>query len=136
MAKLSPNRKSGLAGTVRHAPETSGEDVPGISPNPASSLIMADIAMRAGSYLLRSVVEKNMLRGRYGKDTAREIVENRSASQTLAAVAAAKVASKSVPGALIVGGGVLVKALFDQSKKRRARLRGDKKLRERASGED
>lgn len=107
-------------------------DVPGPSPNPATNLIMADIAMRVGTYLLRGVVEKGFLRGRYGKDTARDIVDNRSLKQTAASVAVAKVATKSVPGAIAVGSGLALKLLFDASQKRRARLRGDRKLLEQA----
>lgn len=107
-------------------------EVPGPSPNPATNLIMADIAMRVGTYLLRGAVEKGFLRGRYGKESAKEIVDNRSMKQTAASVAVAKVATKSVPGAIAVGSGLALKLLFDASQKRRARLRGDRKLLEQA----
>ena len=113
-------------------PRRPSGDVPGPSPDPASNLIMADILIRAGSYIVRSAVEKSMLKGRYGPDTAKQILQNRSAAQTLASFAAAKVASRSVPGAVVVGSGILLKALFDQSQKRRARLRGRKKLAQQA----
>ncbi|ABC64008.1 hypothetical protein [Erythrobacter litoralis] len=110
-------------------------DVPGPSPDPATNLIMADIAMRAGSYVLRDVVERTMLKGSYSDGTARKIIQNRSLKQTVASVAIAKFATRSVPGAAIVGGGILVKALFDKSQQRRARLRGRKKLAEQAQEE-
>lgn len=117
---------------ARGAMPGDNHEVPGPSPNSATNLIMADIAMRVGTYLLRGAVEKGFLRGRYGKDTAREIVDNRSLKQTAASVAVAKVATRSVPGAIAVGSGLALKLLFDASQKRRARLRGDRKLVEQA----
>jgi len=112
--------------------ESPGGTVPGPSPDPASNLIMADIAIRAGTYILRDVVEKSMLKGRYSPNVAKKILNNRSKGQNLAAFAAAKVATRSVPGAAVVGSGILLKALFDLSQKRRARLRGRKALAEQA----
>jgi hypothetical protein len=42
-----------------------------------------------------------------------------------------------VPGALLVGGGLLAKTLFDRSiSRRKARRRGDKQLAKQASHED
>ena len=107
-----------------------GDDkkVAGPSPNPVTNLIMADIGMRAVSYIVRSSVEKGMLRGRYGKQVARDIVNNKTTGQNLASFALAKVATRSVPGALVVGGGIAAKALFDLSRRRRARLSGDKAM--------
>ena len=119
--------------TVVEDPAT---DVPGPSPDPATNLIMADILIRAGSYIVRSAVEKNLLKGRYGKDTARQILNNRTAKQTFASFAAAKLATRSVPGAAVVGTGIALKALFDLSQKRRARLRGERKLAKQARGEN
>jgi hypothetical protein len=41
----------------------------------------------------------------------------------------ARVATRSVPGALLVGGGLLAKTLYDRSiSRRKARRRGDKTL--------
>ena len=121
---------------VDNVVEDRSADVAGPSPNPASNLIMADILIRAGSYVVRSAVEKGLLKGRYGKDTAREILRNRSAVQTFASFAAAKVASRSVPGAAIVGSGIAAKTLFDLSSKRRARLKGERALAKQARDED
>lgn len=137
MAKLPTRRKSTVASSARMKDQGKADTaVPGISPDPASNLIMADIAMRAGSYLLRNSVEKTMLRGRYGKQESRNILENRTVKQNLAAFAAAKIATRSVPGAMVVGGGILLKTLFQMSQQRRARLRGQRKLDEKASSQD
>ncbi|UIP07766.1 hypothetical protein LY632_05035 [Erythrobacter sp. SDW2] len=110
--------------------------VPGPSPDPVTNLVMADILIRAGGYIVRRAVEKNLLKGRYGKDTAKEILANRKPGQTFAAFAAARLATRSVPGAAVVGTGIGLKMLLDLSNKRRARLKGERKLARQAKGED
>ena len=76
-----------------------GEAVPGLSPNPAANLIMANAIVRTGSILLRRAVDKRMLRGRYGKDTAEAAAENQGLGSTLTALALSKVAARSSTGA-------------------------------------
>ncbi|WP_251567077.1 hypothetical protein [Erythrobacter sp. 3-20A1M] len=112
---------------VRRATPSDPDEVPGPSPNPATNLIMADIAMRAGTRLMKNAVQKGFLSGRYGRQTASEIVENRSVAQTLASVALAKVATRSLPGALVVGGGMLAKTLFDRRRARRGQAKSTRK---------
>jgi len=103
--------------------------VPGPTENPATNLIMADIAIRAGTYLARRGVEKGLLTGRYGKQTAHDIVKNRSLKQSLTSFVLASVATRSLPGAVLVGGGALAKTLLDRRKsRRRAKIEGDRKL--------
>ena len=117
---------------------TIDEDREGTGPtsNPATNLLIADAAMRAGSHLLRNLIERNLLKGRFGKQTARQIVKKKSLGQTIASVAVAKIATRSVPGAIIIGGGAVAKVLFDRSQKRRsARRAGDTKLHSRADEE-
>lgn len=109
---------------------------PGPSPDPSTNLILADILIRAGSYLVRRGVERSLLKGRYGKETAKDIIANRKTSQTLAAFAAARLATRSVPGAAIVGTGIGLKMLLDLSNKRRARLKGERELAKQAKGEN
>lgn len=112
------------------------EEVAGPSSNPLTNLLLADIAMRAGSYILRDVVERGFLKGRYGRDTAKDIVSNRSLKQTATSFAVAKVATRSVPGAVLVGTGLVTKLLFDRSQKRRkAKRAGDRKLLKQAADE-
>lgn len=107
--------------------------VPGPSPNPATNLIIHDVALRAGGRLLRIGLEKGLLRNRYGGKAAKEMVENRSVVQALASYAVARVATRSIPGAVIVGGGLLAKTLYDRGRgRRRAKREGDKDMREMA----
>lgn len=112
-------RKIGKAvkGTAGKAGDAiKGTDGP--SPNPMTNLIIADVALRGGGRLLRHVVERNLLGVKYPADKARDIVKGRSMTQTLLGTAVARIATRSVPGALLVGGGLIAKTLYDRSKKR------------------
>lgn len=108
-------------------------DVPGPTPNPATNLLIHDVLLRSGGRMLRLGLEKSLLRNRYGKSTAKEIVHNRSIVETLASYAVARVATRSVPGAIVVGGGILAKVLLDRRRSRRAaQEEGDRKLHDKA----
>jgi hypothetical protein len=85
-----------------------------------TNLVIADIAMRGGGRLLRHAIEKTLLGAKYTPDKARDIVKGRSMTQTLLGTAIARMATRSVPGAIIVGGGLIAKTLYDRSKDRRA----------------
>jgi hypothetical protein len=105
----------------------------GPSTNPATNLIIQDIAMRAGGRLMRHTFEKGLLRGRYGGTGAKAIVENRSLAQTLASGLLARYATRSLPGAVLIGGGLVVKTLYDRSRSKRAAKRsGDTMLKKMA----
>ena len=109
------------------------DSVPGPSPNPATNLIIHDILLRSVGRLSRMAVEKAVLGRQYGKQFAKDAVENRSVVSTLAAYGVTKVATKSVPGALAVGTGLFLKVLFDRSQsKRKSRRAGERSLREQA----
>ena len=95
------------------------KDAKGLSPNPMTSLIVADIALRGGGRLLRYVVERALLGVKHSPDKAHKTLKGRGMAQTLVGTAAARVATRSVPGALLVGGGLLAKALYDRRKKRK-----------------
>ena len=86
----------------------------GPSPNPMTNLIIADLALRGGGQLLRHAVERTMLGTKFGKGKAKDIVKGRTMAQTLIGTAMARIAMRSVPGAILVGGGLLAKTLFDR----------------------
>ena len=119
----------GIARATKDAPaKASGavKDMRGPSPNPMTNLVIADIAMRGGGRLLRHAIESTLLGVKYAPDKARNIVKGRSMVQTLFGTAIARVATKSVPGALLVGGGLLAKTLYDRRKtKARAEAEGE-----------
>ncbi len=92
--------------------------VPGPSPNPMTNLIITDLALRGGGQLLRHAVERVVLGAKYSPQKAANIVKGRSMAQTLVSTAIARVAMRSVPGAIIIGGALLAKTLYDRSKNR------------------
>lgn len=116
------------------AKATGGSDtVFGPSTNPATNLIIQDVAMRATGRLVRHTLEKGVLRGRYGGEGAKAIVENRGLVNTMLSAMLARYATRSLPGALIVGTGLLAKTLYDRgTSKRKARRAGDRTLKKMA----
>ena len=94
------------------------DKLPGPSTNPATNLLIADIAMRGVGRIVRTSLHKGVLRTRYSQDKASAIVENRSIVSTLAIYGITKLATRSVPGALLVGGGLIAKTLYDRGKSR------------------
>ncbi len=135
-SKKAPNHLTDKVsdGIARVEREVSDEQtVPGPSPNPSTNLIIHDIILRSAGRLTRQTLEKALLGRQYGSKFAKDVVENRSLVQTLAAYGVTKVATKSVPGALLVGAGLLAKTIFDRSTSRRsARRKGERRLREQA----
>lgn len=116
-------------GKIVDAASSSPGNVPGPSTNPATNLIIQDIAMRAGGRLMRHAVEKGLLRGRYGGSGAKAIVENRSMVSTLLSGLLARYATRSLPGAAIIGTGLAAKTLYDRRQtKKSARKAGDKAM--------
>lgn len=88
--------------------------VPGLSTNPATNLLIADIAVRSASTLFRRTMEKGLLRARFDRETARDIVQGRSAKQSLASFMVARTATRSLPGFLVVAAGLAGKAILDR----------------------
>jgi hypothetical protein len=118
-----------VSGTVKHAAET----IPGPSTNPATNLLIMDIAMRGASMIAGRAIQRALLGARYDPQKAADIVKGRSLVQSMASTSAARMATRSVPGFLIVAGGLLAKTLLDRSlKPRDARRRGERKFAEQA----
>jgi hypothetical protein len=109
------------------------QHVPGPSPNPATNLLIADVAVRGAGIVFRHAVERMLLRARFDPEEAKEIVEGRTLGRSLITHAAARVATRSLPGFLAIAGGLAAKAVVDRSMgKRKARRTGDKQLTRRA----
>lgn len=108
-------------------------DVPGPSTNPATNLLIANIAMQGVAILLRRSAERGLLRQRFAPEDARDIIKGRGLVTSMVTTAAARTATRSIPGLLLVSGGLLAKAVFDRSLKRRtSRRKGDQVLLEQA----
>ena len=118
---------------IDDATGSDANQVAGPSPNPATNAIIHEIVLRSVGRLARQTVEKGLLQRRYGRDLAAKAIENRSLVHTLATYGVTKFATRSVPGALTVGGALLAKTLWDRSQsKRSARRSGDKMLKTQA----
>ena len=133
-------RKPRLKSTTRKAVErTKGAlaKVPGPSNNPATNILIMDIAMRGASMIAGRAIEKALLRVRYSGGKASDIVKGRGMAKSLVSTAAARMATRSVPGFLLVSGGLVAKAIFDRSLTRRESVRrGEKAIAEQAAQAD
>ena len=122
-------RKAGITKAVDEVSDTL-DDVPGISPNPATNLLLTDLVLRTGGRVMRHAVERTLLGTKYSKGKAENIVKGRSMAQTLIGTTLARIATRSVPGAILVGGGVLAKTLYDRKKGKAASAEGATQVRE------
>ena len=115
--------------TIAVKAKTAAAEAEGPSPNPMTNLLIADLALRGGVQLLRHVVERTLLGTKFSKTKAKNIIGGRTMFQSLLGTAVARIATRSVPGALLVGGGLLAKTLFDRREdKRVARAKGQREI--------
>lgn len=112
-------------GTKNAGPKSTGPSIPGPSTNAMTNLILADIALRAGGALLRRGVERGLLGNKTGTAKAKKIIRGRTMGETLIGTALARVATRSVPGAIMVGGGLLAKTLYDRRHGKSAKAEGE-----------
>ena len=135
-AKLAAQLAEKVAGKVRSAKGKAGAavaKVPPPSPNPMTNLILTDLLLRGGGRFLRQQVEHALLQTRYDKKQAKNIVAGRGMMQTLISTAVARIATRSVPGAILVGGSMAAKMLYDRARDRQdAREAGAKAISEQA----
>jgi hypothetical protein len=113
------------------------QKVPGPSPNAATNLMIAEIAVASAGRIARRSMEKGLLKAKFEREQAVAIVEGRGMAHTMITAAIARVATRSLPGAILVGGGLFAKVVFDRSlSRRKARRRGDREIDERVEGAD
>ncbi|TCM29110.1 hypothetical protein [Novosphingobium sp. ST904] len=104
----------------------------GPSPNTATNLAIADIALRGGTAIARRAVEHALLGKRYTPAKAKDILRGRSFAQSMLHTAIARVAMGSAPGAALVIGGLAAKTLYERSKARKQRARGEAEIQDMA----
>ncbi|RDC60663.1 hypothetical protein HME9302_01878 [Alteripontixanthobacter maritimus] len=112
-----------IDGNSSRAPSSETREIAGPSPNPATNLILYDIALRGIGRLTRHTLQKGLLRRSFDAKLAKDIVENRSMLSTLASYGVTKIATRSIPGAVLVSTGMVAKTLFDRSQSRRSAKR-------------
>lgn len=105
-----------IAAKTKAVARKAGEKAADASPNPMTNLVIADIVLRGGGQILRHLVERTLLQAKYSPGKAKAIVKGRSMTQTMVGTALARLATRSVPGALVVGGGLLAKTLYDRKR--------------------
>ena len=118
LRKIAGIAASAAAASSKTKGKAAARAVSGASPNAKTNLVLADIALRTGSLLLRRGIERGIL-GLGGKspEAAKAIVKGRTLGESLAGAALARLATASVPGAILVGGGMLAKTLYDRKKR-------------------
>lgn len=112
----------------RRAKAAPPAEVHGPSPNAATNLAIADIALRGGSILMRRAIEQTFLGKKLGTRQAKKIINGRTLGETMLHGALARVALRSVPGAIVIGGALVVKTLYDRRKARDAQIQGEATL--------
>ncbi|WP_072379884.1 hypothetical protein [Novosphingobium sp. NDB2Meth1] len=122
-----------MTASGKQAPEA--PEVPAESPDPVGPLtrtILAGIAMRAGSRLLKQGVDRGILgaapevlksaakaAGAKAAEKAAKVPRpKRGIGTRLITAAATRIATRSVPGAIVVGGALLAKTLHEHRKNR------------------
>jgi hypothetical protein len=109
----------------RHSPDAEGSeytpmpDFPGPTGNSAANLLLADIAVRTGSGLLRKAVERVMLRSAVGSENAGTISRKRNLPQKAATVVISRIGTSSVPGAALVGIGLAAATIYQRRRAER-----------------
>ena len=101
--------------------------IPGPSSNSATNLAIAEVLMGGVSRLMRQSMRQEMLSKTHDRETAREMATSRSLLSGLAIYGASRLATRSVPGALLVAGGLALKTLYDRGGERQKREREKKR---------
>lgn len=85
-------------------------------PGLGSRLLLADLALRGGTFLLRQGIERGLLGRKLPTGKALKKAKGLGLGGSLAQAAIVRLATRSVPGAILVGGGLLAKTLHDRRK--------------------
>lgn len=125
-----------MTASGKPAPEAPAPEAPAESPDPVGPLtrtILAGIAMRAGSTLLKRSVDRGILGAapevlksaakaagaKAAEKAAKAPKVKRGIGTRLLTAAATRIATRSVPGAIVVGGALLAKTLHNHRKNRK-----------------
>jgi hypothetical protein len=114
LGKRGKKAKARVGDALAPAPEIHGP-----SPDPMTNLLLADIVLRGAGAIARQGVERALLGRGYSPEKAKHVLDGRTLRQSLFGGAIARVATHSVPGAIMVGGGMVAKTLYDRHRDRR-----------------
>jgi len=90
--------------------------VSGPSPNKATDLLLADLILRGLPIVLKKSVERGLLGGKRASGKTMRAVKGKTLGESLLHKAVLRIATRSVPGAIVVGGSLLAKTLHDRRK--------------------
>lgn len=85
----------------------------------ATDLLLADVALQGATQLLRHGIERGLLGAKLPQGKALKQAKGLGFGGSLVHGAILRLATRSVPGAILVGGGLLAKALHDRRKRRK-----------------
>lgn len=122
--------KEAAKGAVKAVLPGSAAELHGPSPNPHTNLLIADVALRGTAVIARRAMERGLLGSKYAPRKAKAILKGRTLGETLLHTTIARIAVRSVPGAILVGGGLIAKTLYDRARSHQARGEGEAKLHE------
>ncbi|WP_054530812.1 hypothetical protein [Erythrobacter sp. SG61-1L] len=78
---------------------------------------LAGLAMRQGARIARHSLDKRLNVAGYKPSELEDAVVGRGIVSTIAIAAVTRLATRSVPGAIVVGGGLVAKALYERRKR-------------------
>ena len=87
----------------------------------ATDSLLADLALEGGTYLLRQGIQRGILGQALPPGKAARKGKRRGLGSALVHGALLRLATRSVPGAILIGGGLLAKRLHDRRKAAKAR---------------
>lgn len=105
--------------------ETAAPAIDELQPTSQTDLILANIALRGGDVLLRKGIARGLLGAGAAAQKTGKITKGGSLAGGLIGTALTRIATRSVPGAIIVGSGLLAKSLYDRRKDKAARQEGE-----------
>lgn len=91
----------------------------GLRAHPVVRLLLADVVVRNGARLLRNPAARRFIAGKLGMAKSDVPAPNPGLPQRLASIAVMRVATRSLPGAALVGAGWLAHNLYKRGKARR-----------------
>lgn len=93
--------------------------VPGPTGSNAANVMIADIVVRMGTAVLRKGVERAFFRRTVGRQDALRIEQKRSLPQKAATIALARIGTASLPGAAVVGLGLVAITVYQRRRAER-----------------
>ncbi len=105
------------------ASKTTKPTTPTNRPRPGEMVI--DIALHEGTQLARRAIHKQLSKVGVSSLDPATIEAGQSFSRQLIASAIARLASRSVPGTMVVGAGLLAKGLYERRRIRREREKAE-----------